>query len=55
MVGQVLMPGTRVGWVTAAPALIEKIIFHLQGVHVGPNSFTQVRYPPITHLFDPPA
>ncbi|CAL8471435.1 g10977 [Coccomyxa elongata] len=39
---KVLAPGTRVGWVTAAPSLIEKIIFHLQGVHVGPNSFTQV-------------
>ncbi len=53
MVGQVLVPGTRVGWVTAAPSLIEKIIFHLQGVHVGPNSFTQARYIPLLHLLVP--
>jgi DNA-binding transcriptional MocR family regulator len=31
----------RLGWVTAAPALIEKIIYHMQGIHLGANSFTQ--------------
>lgn len=40
--GQVLAPGMRVGWVTAAPALIQKIIYQLQGIHLGANSFTQV-------------
>ena len=30
---------------TAAPALIEKIIYHLQGVHIGANSFIQVCVP----------
>ncbi|EIE19767.1 PLP-dependent transferase [Coccomyxa subellipsoidea C-169] len=39
---KVLAPGMRLGWVTAAPKLIEKIIYHLQGVHIGANSFIQV-------------
>ena len=42
MCGQVLAPGMRVGWVTAAPALLQRIMYHLQGVSLGANSFTQV-------------
>ena len=38
---QVLAPGLRIGWVTAAPKLVEKIIYHMQGIHLGANSFTQ--------------
>ena len=38
---QVLAPGLRIGWVTAAPKLVERIIYHMQGIHLGANSFTQ--------------
>jgi hypothetical protein len=33
----------RVGWVTAPRALLDKIIFHMQGIQLGANSFTQAR------------
>ena len=38
---QVLAPGLRIGWVTAAPKLVERIIYHMQGIQLGANSFTQ--------------
>ena len=36
-----LAPGLRIGWVTAAPELVERIIYHMQGIQLGANSFTQ--------------
>ena len=39
---QVLAPGLRIGWVTAAPELVKRVIYHMQGIHLGANSFTQV-------------
>ncbi|KAK9807681.1 hypothetical protein WJX72_005972 [[Myrmecia] bisecta] len=39
---KVLAPGVRLGWVTAAPAMIEKIIFCLHGSTLGPCSSSQV-------------
>ena len=38
---QVLAPGLRIGWVTAPPKLVERIIYHMQGIQLGANSFTQ--------------
>ena len=39
---QVLAPGLRLGWATAAPALLEKLIFHLHGSTLGPCALSQV-------------
>ncbi|DBB01669.1 TPA: hypothetical protein ACH3X1_000302 [Trebouxia sp. C0004] len=39
---QVLAPGLRLGWATAAPALLEKLIFHLHGSTLGPCAMSQV-------------
>ena len=39
---QVLAPGLRLGWATAAPALLEKLIFHLHGSILGPTAMSQV-------------
>lgn len=39
---QVLSPGLRLGWATAAPALLEKLIFHLHGSTLGPCALSQV-------------
>ena len=45
---QVLAPGLRIGWVTAAPKLVERIIYHMQGIHLGANSFTQASAWPLS-------
>ena len=42
--GRFLAPGLRLGWITAAPALIEKFIFALHGTTLGPCATTQVTY-----------
>lgn len=39
---KVLAPGLRLGWATAAPALLEKLIFHLHGSTLGPCALSQV-------------
>lgn len=39
---QVLAPGLRLSWATAAPALLEKLIFHLHGSTLGPCALSQV-------------
>ena len=39
---QVLSPGLRLGWATAAPAVLEKLIFHLHGSTLGPCALSQV-------------
>ena len=39
---QVLAPGLRLGWATAAPPLLEKLIFHLHGSTLGPCALSQV-------------
>ncbi|KAL0025949.1 hypothetical protein WJX77_006756 [Trebouxia sp. C0004] len=39
---EVLAPGLRLGWATAAPALLEKLIFHLHGSTLGPCAMSQV-------------
>ena len=38
---QVVAPGLRLGWVTAAPAVIQKLVFHLHGISLGACSYTQ--------------
>ena len=43
LVLQVLAPGLRMGWATAAPALLEKLIFQLHGSLLGPTSLSQAR------------
>ena len=40
---QVVAPGLRLGWVTAAPAVIQKLVFHLHGISLGACSYTQAR------------
>ena len=42
---QVLAPGLRMGWATAAPGLLEKLIFQLHGSLLGPTSLSQARCP----------
>ena len=37
-----LAPGLRLGWVTAAPAMVEKLNFCLHGSHLGACATTQV-------------
>lgn len=39
---KVLAPGLRLGWATAAPPLLEKLIFHLHGSTLGPCALSQV-------------
>jgi len=36
-------PGLRLGWVTAAPAVIQKLVYYLHGISLGACSFTQAR------------
>ena len=43
---QVVAPGFRLGWVTAAPAVIQKLVFQLHGISLGACSFTQARCRP---------
>ena len=43
LVLQVLAPGLRMGWATAAPGLLEKLIFQLHGSLLGPTSLSQAR------------
>lgn len=44
---QVVAPGFRLGWVTAAPAVIQKLVFQLHGISLGACSFTQARGRPV--------
>ena len=37
-----LAPGFRLGWLTAAPAFVDKLTFHMHGTALGPCSTTQV-------------
>ena len=37
-----LAPGFRVGWLTAHPAFVDKLTFHMHGTALGPCSTTQV-------------
>ncbi len=46
---QVLAPGLRLGWATAAPALLEKLIFHLHGSTLGPCALSQVVVASLLH------
>ena len=39
-----LAPGLRLGWVTAAPALVEKLTFCLHGTNLGAGATTQVGF-----------
>lgn len=41
---KLLGPGYRLGWLTAAPAAVERLALAVSGSSVGPNSFSQVRY-----------
>jgi len=45
----VLAPGLRLGWATAAPALLEKLIFHLHGSTLGPCALSQVVVASLLH------
>ena len=44
---QTVAPGFRLGWVTAAPAVIQKLVFQLHGISLGACSFTQARGRPV--------
>lgn len=50
---QVLSPGLRLGWATAAPALLEKLIFHLHGSTLGPCALSQVVVASLLHHWGP--
>eukprot|EP00884_Botryococcus_braunii_P000742 jgi/Botrbrau1/10669/Bobra.53_2s0024.1 len=39
---KVLVPGLRLGWVTAAPAVIEKLVYYLHGISLGAPAMSQV-------------
>ena len=40
-----LLPGMRLGWVTAHPDMLQKVCFALHASTMGPCSYTQVRPP----------
>ncbi|KAL3147261.1 hypothetical protein ABBQ32_002752 [Trebouxia sp. C0010 RCD-2024] len=50
---KVLSPGLRLGWATAAPALLEKLIFHLHGSTLGPCALSQVVVASLLHHWGP--
>ncbi len=45
-----LAPGFRLGWLTAHPAFVDKLTFHMHGTALGPCSTTQVGKQHAIHL-----